>query len=119
MRQELDGRVVVATRGMAVDADVIATAARVSDGSVTHRQLINKLVLVVAYERVPSKLVDYVHECEARECGCSPKIALNSLPGPDLASKRLKAWVRAVRTASGASTLSSAVEGTTPVPSLP
>jgi hypothetical protein len=120
MRQKLDGRVVVVTGGVAVDADVIATAARVSDVGVTHGQAADKLVLVVACTRIPSMLVDFVHECDAKECSCLPKIAIKSpRRGPGLASRRLKAEVRAARTASGASTLSSAVEGTTPVPSLP
>lgn len=63
VRQELGCRVVVETRGMAVDPDVAATIiARVPDVGVTHGQFTNKLVLVIAYKDVPLVLVDETHE---------------------------------------------------------
>ena len=48
---------------MAVDPDVAATiVAREPDVGVTHGQLTNKLVLVIAYKDVPLVLVDDTHE---------------------------------------------------------
>jgi hypothetical protein len=120
MRQELSCRVVEDTGGVAVDTDVTATSAREPDVGVAHGHLINKLVLVVAYKRITSMLVDCMHECRTGSRRCLPNIALKASPwGPDLASLRLKAAVRAARMLSGTSTRSSARLGTTPVPLLP
>jgi len=63
VRQELGCRVVVETRGVAVDPDIAATiVAREPDVGVTHGQCTNKLVLVIAYKEVPLVLVDDTHE---------------------------------------------------------
>jgi hypothetical protein len=83
MRQELSCRVVEDTGGVAVDTDVTATSAREPDVGVAHGHLINKLVLVVAYKRITSMLVDCMHECRSRESSlltehCSQGIALGT-----------------------------------------
>lgn len=123
VRQEFDCRVVVeiGTGGMAVDPDSAATIrARKSDVGVTHGHLIDKLVFVIAYKGVPLVSVDDTHEGLVGNCRCLPNMALRALPwGPDQASLRLKAEVRATRSPAGASTVSLATVSTTPVPSLP
>jgi hypothetical protein len=94
---------------VAVDTDVAAAIIARSPGvGVTHGHLTNKPVLVVAYKRIPSMLVDDNHEYRAGRCRCLPNMAFMASPwGPDLASWRLKAEVRAARKPLGSSTLSS------------